>query len=170
MLIGVFQEKYKFIFVREIMEFWMSRSYIRKSGVPFVFIERAWDKEEDFIFHCTADIKVRSLICNFGLVYLPRSMARVWELVLNCAIAILYLWFFTVSRYGAIPDELLILLYVLDIGYILAFCIFVAHSILNWSVTIFLHSDRKFDDILSMSIKYLVTSSLTLVTHVVKPT
>ena len=38
------------------MEFWMNTSYIRKSGVPYVFIERAMDKEVDFIFHCTADI------------------------------------------------------------------------------------------------------------------
>ena len=96
-------------------------------------------------------------------------MARVWELVLNCAIAILYLWFFTVSKYGAMPNELLILLYVLNKGYILAFCIFVAHSVLNWSVTTFLHSDRKFDGIFSISIWYLVTSSLTRVTHFVKP-
>ena len=34
----------------------MSTSYIRKSGVPFVFIERAMDKKVDFIFHCAADI------------------------------------------------------------------------------------------------------------------
>ena len=68
------------------------------------------------------------------------------------------------------PNELLILLYVLNIGYILAFCIFVAHSVLNWSVTTFLHSDKKFDDIFAISISYLVTSSLTHVTHVVKPT
>ena len=93
---------------------------------------------------------MRSLICNFGLAHLPRSMARVWELVLNCAIAILYLWFCTVSRYGAMPNELLILVYVLNIGYILAICIFVAHSVLNWFVTTF-------------------TTSLTRVTHVVKP-
>ena len=33
------------------MEFGMSTSYIRKSGVPFVFIEMAMDKEVDFIFH-----------------------------------------------------------------------------------------------------------------------
>ena len=97
-------------------------------------------------------------------------MARVWELVLNYAIAVLYLWFFTVSRYGAMPNELLILLYVLDIGYILAFCIFVAHSVLNWSVSTFLHSDRKFDGIFATSISYSVTSSLTRVTHVVKLT
>ena len=58
-------------------------------------------------------VQLRSLICNFGLAYLPRSMARVWELVLNCAIAILYLWFFSVFSYGAMPNELLILLYVL---------------------------------------------------------
>ena len=38
------------------MEFGMSTSYIRKSGVPFVFIERTMDKEVDFIFHCTADV------------------------------------------------------------------------------------------------------------------
>ena len=38
------------------MEFGKSTSYIRKSGTPFVFIERAMDKEVDFIFHCTADI------------------------------------------------------------------------------------------------------------------
>ena len=38
------------------MGFGMSTSYIGKSGVPFVFIERAMDKEVDFIFHCTADI------------------------------------------------------------------------------------------------------------------
>ena len=56
LLVGVFQEKYKLIFVREIMEFGTSTSYIRKSGVPFVFIERAMDTEVDFIFHCTADV------------------------------------------------------------------------------------------------------------------
>ena len=38
------------------MEFGMSTRYIIKSGVPFVFIERAMDKDVDFIFHCTADI------------------------------------------------------------------------------------------------------------------
>ena len=38
------------------MEFGISTSYIRKSGIHFVFIERAMDKEVDFIFHCTADI------------------------------------------------------------------------------------------------------------------
>ena len=38
------------------MEFGMSTSYIRKSDVPFVFIERVLDKEVDFIFHCTAYI------------------------------------------------------------------------------------------------------------------
>ena len=67
------------------------------------------------------------------------------------------------------PHELLTLLYVLNIGYVLAFCIVVAHSVLNWSVTTFLHSDRKFNGIFSIFIWYLVTSSLTRVTHVVKP-
>ena len=80
---------------------------------------------------------MRPLICNFGLAYLPRSMARLWELVLNCARAILYLWFFTVSRYGAMPNELLILLYVLNIGYILAFCIFVECNLVSSSYTFF---------------------------------
>ena len=97
-------------------------------------------------------------------------MARVWELVLNCAIAILYLWFFTVSKYGAMPNELLILLYILNMGYILAFCIFVTHSVLNWSATTFLHSDRKLDGIFAIPISYLVINCLTRVTHVVKPT
>ena len=36
------------------MEFGMSTSYTRKSGVPFVFMERAMDKELDVIFYCTA--------------------------------------------------------------------------------------------------------------------
>ena len=38
------------------MEFGMSTDYIRKTGAPLVFIERAMDKEMGFIFHCTADI------------------------------------------------------------------------------------------------------------------
>ena len=104
-----------------------------------MFIERAMDKEVDFIFHCTADITGVVTDMHF-FVYLPRSIARVWELVLNCAIAILYLSFFTVFRYDALPNELLNLLYVLNIGYILAFCIFVANSVLKWPVTTFLHS------------------------------
>ena len=95
-------------------------------------------------------------------------MARVWELVLNCDIAILDLWFFSVKIWCN-AKWTFILLYVLNIGYILAFCIFVAHSVLNWSVTTFLHSDGKFDGIFSISIWYLFTSSLTRVTHVVKP-
>ena len=115
-------------------------------------------------------LQVWSLICIVGLAYLPCSIASVWELVLNCAIAILYLWFFTVSRYGVMPNERLILLYLLNIGYILAFSICLAHSDLNWPVIAFLHSDRKFDGIFAISISYLVTSSLTRVTHVVKPT
>ena len=49
---GVFQEKYKIIFVRVALEFRMSTGYTRKRGVPFVFIESAMDKEVDFIFHC----------------------------------------------------------------------------------------------------------------------
>ena len=39
------------------MEFGISTGYInKKNGVPFVFIERAMDREVYFIFHCTADI------------------------------------------------------------------------------------------------------------------
>ena len=40
------------------MEYGMSMRYSRKSGVPFVFIERAMDKEMDYIFHCAADSTV----------------------------------------------------------------------------------------------------------------
>ena len=64
----------------------------------------------------------------FNLEHFP-----LW-LEMLCAIAIVYLWFLTVSRYAAMPKELLILLYVLDTcsWYMFTFCIFVVHSISSW--------------------------------------
>ena len=57
----------------------MGTDYVKKNGVPFVFIERAMDKEVDIIFHCTTDI---TGAVAFGLEFLPRSIAKVWELVI----------------------------------------------------------------------------------------
>ena len=89
-------------------------------------------------------LQVRSLIWTFVLEYRPRSIARVYELVLSWATATLHLWFFNMARYGSIPKEHLNLLYVLNIGQVSIFCISISHWVLNWVIITVLHSGRKF--------------------------
>ena len=105
----------------------------------------------------------------FGFVYLPRSISNEWELVRNLAIAVRYLKFLTLYRYGSVPYLVLIKLYVFKIGCAFTSLSDVRHSLMWCSVTARLHCWLKFCLGPNMSILYNFESSVTLEIQLGKP-
>ena len=103
-----------------------------------------------------------------GLVYLPRSISRGWELDRIFIIAFRYLESFTKSRYVSKWKPFLMFLYNSNLGNLLKFCILDHQCSTKKLIGLFLNSLMTTVGS-SMSKLYFSAISLTLLTQVRKP-
>ena len=106
----------------KLLKFWNNRSTLKNEMfLSVLFTIHSTKKCFSSSSAWVQNRQQRSSSLVFGRVYLPYSVAMVCELVLNWAMAVLYLWFLINSKDVSMPNSCLILQYIPRIGFLWIF-------------------------------------------------